>query len=86
MVSFQLENQEQYNQISERLRNYPKWARVMNNVWIVRSKDDIPTIRGNISSVIGEGDGSVLVMKVSCDAWGTYNVEKNITDWMRENV
>lgn len=86
LISFHLNNQNDYNQVSERIRSYPKWARVIENVWFVQSDSKLTDIRESISSLINGNGGSVLVMKVNNDAWGTYAVDKEVTDWMKENI
>lgn len=86
LISFHLNNQEDYDQVSERIRCYPKWARVMKNVWIIMSDSKITDIRGGISSIINDNGGSVLVIKVNHAAWGTYAVDRDVTDWMKENI
>ncbi len=86
LVSFRLSNPEDYDKVSDRLRNYPKWARIMDNVWIVLSDTKLTDVRDSISTVLSEGGGSVLAIKVNHAAWGTYSVDKDVTDWMRENI
>lgn len=86
LISFRLNRQEYYNQVSMRIRSYPKWARVMDNVWFVQSDTKLEDVRESISSIISESGGSVLVVKVNNDAWGTYDVDKDVTDWMKENI
>ena len=83
LISFHLNNSDDYNQVSERIRRYPKWARVMNNVWIVKCDSKLTDVRESISSIINENGGSVLVIKVNNDAWGTYAVDKEVTDFMK---
>lgn len=86
LISFRLDNKEDYNQVSDNIRSYPKWARVMENVWIVQSDSKLTDVREGISSLIKESGGSVLVIKINGAAWGTYSVKKEITDWMKENI
>lgn len=86
LISFHLNNQENYNQVAERIRNYPKWARVMENVWFVKSDSKLTDVRESISSIINESGGSVLVIKVNNDAWGTYSVDNEVTNWMKDNI
>lgn len=86
LISFRLNNQEDYNQVSERIRNYPKWARVMENVWFVKSDSKLTDVRESVSSIMNDSGGSVLVIKVNNNSWGTYAVDKEVTDWMRENI
>lgn len=86
LITFHINNQEDYGKVSERIRNYPKWARVMDNVWFVLSDTKLTDVRESISSIIDENGGSVLVVKVNHAAWGTYSVEKDVTDWMKDNI
>lgn len=71
--------------VEERLRSFPKWAKVMPNVWIVRhghiTKEDV---RSYISDLMP--DGAVLVINIDNAAWATYSVDKEVTDWMQANV
>lgn len=86
LISFHLNDQEDYAKVSEQIRSYPKWARIVDNVWIVLSDNKLMEIRGSISSLIDSNGGSVLVVKVTHAAWATYAVEKEVTDWMKENI
>ncbi len=86
LISFHLNNQEDYAKVSEQIRSYPKWARIVDNVWIVLSDNKLTEIRESISSLIDSNGGSVLVVKVTHAAWATYSVEKEVTDWMKENI
>lgn len=43
-------------------------------------------VRESISVIIGNNRGSVMVMEVSNAAWATYSVDKEITDWMKDNI
>lgn len=87
LISFHPNNQDDYSRVSEKIiSTYPKWARVMSNVWFVLSDEKLTDVRENISSIIKENGGSVLVMKVNNNAWGTYAVDKEVTTWMKENI
>lgn len=86
LISFHLNDQGDYAKVSEQIRSYPKWARIVDNVWIVLSDNKLTEIRESISSLIDSKGGSVLVVKVTHAAWATYSVEKEVTDWMKENI
>jgi len=86
LISFQLNNQKDYNKVSDCIRECSKWARVMDNVWIIKSDRKLTDIRDNISSLIKNSGGSVLVVRISNDAWGTYSVSTEVTDWMKNNI
>lgn len=74
-----------YDSVASTLRTYPKWACVIDNVWIVCTDDKLVDIREKISNSIS-GNGVVMVMDISGDAWGTYSVSREVTDWMKTNV
>lgn len=86
LISFELNRRNDYNQVSEHIRKFPKWARIMENVWIVKSKSKLTDVRDGISSLINNYGGSVFVVKINNSAWGTYSVSKEVTDWMKENI
>lgn len=84
LISFQLINDNDYQRVSDIIRRYPKWARIMNNVWIVKSDSKLVDIRENISSIVNTA--SILVMKINNNPWGTYSVDREVTNWMKENI
>ena len=87
LVSFQLNDQSDYDKVAERLRTYPKWARVGRSVWFVKSDTKLTDVRESVSSILRvNGGGSVFVMNIADNAWGTYAVEKRVTAWMKENI
>ena len=86
LISFELNRRNDYNQVSEHIRKFPKWARIMENVWIVKSESKLTDVRDGISSLINNYGGSVFVVKINNSAWGTYSVSKEVTDWMKENI
>ena len=87
LASFKSNNQEDYSIVADRIRQtYDKWARIIDNVWIVNSDNPLTEIRAGISNIISEHNGIVLVVDITGDAWGTYSVDKEVTDWMKENI
>lgn len=86
LISFNLQDPAAHLQrVSALLRTFPKWARLKEDLWIVRSKDNIEDTRQKIVTAM-EGQGFVMVINISDDAWGTYAVDREITDWMKENI
>lgn len=86
LISFTLNNSDRdYNSISETIRSYPKWARLLSNTWIIRTNDKIVDVRSRLSSTINE-DGRILVIDVTNSGWATYAIDSDITHWMKENI
>ena len=86
MISFSLDGENGYERVSRRIRRYPKWAKVMDSVWIVCANDTSVSIRDQISDAMGESGGSVIVVRISGSPWATSAVNKEVTSWMKENV
>ena len=72
LVSFKSNNQEDYSIVADRIRQtYDKWARIIDNVWIVNSDKGLSEIRSGISNIISVHNGIVLVVDIfacMCDA------------------
>ena len=71
------------------LINYLKtatyWARPLHNVWIIKTGTKVTEIRDGIKSRLTPQD-RVLIMEVNGANWGTSNISKMITDWMKINL
>ena len=61
------------------------WARVLPTTWILKSSESVGDIRSRLSKSIN-GEGKILVVKVTNAAWATYDVLAEVTDWMKKNV
>lgn len=60
------------------------WARPVKSVWIITTLKDAAQIRDEIKLVLDSND-KLIVVELSGD-WGTYNISKEVTDWMRNNL
>ena len=79
------EAQSSYLVLSKHLKSlYEFWARPVKSVWIIRSDKDAEQIRDEIKSVLDFND-KLIVVELSGN-WGTYNISKDITDWMKNNI
>lgn len=77
--------EELYTNLLAYLKTATQWARPMAGVWIIRTSNTVAGIRDGVRSRIGSQDG-VLVMDVSKKGWGTSNITKVVTDWMKKNI
>lgn len=60
------------------------WAHPLQSVWIVRNNKNASQIRSEIQSVLDRND-RLIVVELSGN-WGTYNISKEVTDWMHNNI
>lgn len=86
LVCFILNNEEvDYDKITGRLKEFDLWARPLPNVWIVRSNEAISQIRSQLAQSIN-GEGRIMVIKISGASWATYDIINEVTDWMKQQV
>lgn len=63
---------------------YASWARPVKSVWLIKSYDNAAQIRDAIKTVLDAKD-KLIIAELSGN-WGTYNVSKEVTDWMKNNL
>ena len=79
------ETHSSYTALSTYLKSlYATWARPVKSVWILKSDKDAGQIRDEIKLALDSND-KLIVVELSGN-WGTYNVAKEITDWMQNNM
>lgn len=74
-----------YPVISDKIKSYPKWARISQHAWLIQTDQSVSNVRSDLKTSIDE-DGTIFVIDVSSSAWATFAVSKNVTNWMRENM
>lgn len=74
-----------YTNLITYLKTASQWARPSANTWIIKTTSDVATIRDGVRDRIVKTD-KVLVIDVSGANWGTFNVTKEVTDWMKNNL
>jgi hypothetical protein len=86
LISFQIKSNEAYGAIAEKLRSFPRWARTMDNVWVVKSEYSAADIRDEISALIKEVGGTILVVNISEEEWASYALSQEVANWMKQNI
>ncbi len=88
LISYDLgipETHASYRALVSRIKSqYPSWARPVKSVWIIKSENNAEEIRNQIKTVLDSND-KLIVVEMSGD-WGTYNISKEVTDWMKGNI
>jgi len=88
LISYDLgvpETHSDYTALSSYLKSlYTSWARPVKSVWIIKSDKDAGQIRDEIKLILDPND-KLIVVEMSGN-WGTYNISKEITDWMKNNI
>jgi hypothetical protein len=89
LISYDLgvpETHSDYTTLSNHIKHLYNsgWARPVKSVWIIKSDNDAGKIRDEIKAVLDNND-KLVVVELSGN-WGTYNISKEVTDWMKENI
>lgn len=88
LISYDLgvpESHADYAALFEKLKDlYSAWSRPVKSVWIVKSEKTATQIRDEIKLLLDQND-KLIVVELGTN-WGTYNVSKTVTDWMKNNI
>jgi hypothetical protein len=88
LISYDLgvpETHNDYVALSNYLKSlYILWARPVKSVWIVKSEKNAGQIRDEIKLVLDSNDKLIVVELLG--NWGTSNISKEVTDWMKNNM
>ena len=86
LIVYKLSNsKETYKVLSEKIKTYPNWAKLMPRVWLVKTPLSTKDVRSELSQIV-PGDNVILVVNVTNRAWASYHLEPEIVSWMKENM
>ena len=86
LIVYKLSNsKETYKALSEKIKNYPNWAKLMPRVWLVKTPLSTKDVRSELSQIV-PGDNVILVVNVTNRAWASYHLDSEIVSWMKENM
>lgn len=74
-----------YLPLSTRLKKFPRWAKLFQRTWIIKSKLSANTIRNILSRQIEE-EGHILVIQVTDADWAAFDLKDSVVEWMKKNV
>lgn len=85
IISYRLDPEAPYQGLMNRLKGYPNWARLFQDVWIIKTRNTVRDVRDDLEDVI-HGMGEIFVANITGSAWATYRVDKDLTNWIHENI
>lgn len=77
-----------YDKLEESIKALGSWWHCLDSTWLVNvsSNKDAGAIRDGLKAHLGKGD-KVLVMKVATPTnWGSWNLDDNCNQWLKDNV
>lgn len=87
LISYDLLNKPiyDYSRLITYIKSYGAWAKPLESFWLIKTNKDIATVRDEIKSVVSAND-KIIVMDVTSVNWATFNISKEVTDWMNEDL
>ena len=88
LISYDLglpETYDDYKILIQYIKSYPTWAKSLQSVWLIKTNKTISQVRDEIKDRIDAND-KVLVIDVTKTGWATFNVSKEVTNWMKNNL
>lgn len=73
-----------YTNLISYLKSFSYWARPTAFSWIVKSDLEAGKIRDEIMARIGPSDKALTIQIFN--NWGSYNISKNVAEWMKSNL
>jgi len=86
LIIFQLAFPEiNYPNMINYLKTAQKWARPAPGVWIIKTTANSNTIRNSLQAKVNPTD-KIFITSIPNDDWATRNIDKRVTDWMKNNL
>ena len=67
------------------IKSFPFWARINPKAWIIQTDRNTIEVRNQIKESVPQIE-SLLVIGIDGANWATSSVNKEVTDWMKENM
>jgi len=87
LISYDLikpETSPEYARLFQLLRSFPQWAKVLRSVWLIKTDQSSGEVMDMLRGATDSND-KILVIEVT-NNWWTYNVLKEVSDWMKGNL
>ena len=81
LITFKSENKKQ---IIKHIVSFPAYAKIKEDVWIIKTKLEAKEIRDNFKSLLKEGEDLLFVIDVFCRAWAATNIPHDVPNWLKE--
>lgn len=86
LISYDLINKTMfdYSKLIEYIKSFNVWAKPLESVWLIKTDLDVMDIVNQIRNITSTND-KILVIEVTND-WASFNISKEVSDWMRNNI
>lgn len=81
LITFRSENKKQ---IIKHITSFPAYAKIKEDVWIIKTNLNNTEIRDNFKSLLKEGEDLLFVIYVDGSAWAATNIPNSVSKWLKE--
>ena len=88
LISYDLgvpESSVDYKNLITYIKSLGPWATPLKSQWFVVSAKSTAQIREGVQGLVDSND-KILVIDVTSDDWASWNLDKEVTDWMGNNM
>lgn len=83
LVTFEINNKLQRQEFINKIKSLGAWARILSNVYIVRSNNKTAiAIRDNLRVGIKDSD-RLLAVDIEDSSWASKNLPVEVTKWLK---
>jgi hypothetical protein len=79
------ETSEDYKKLIKYIQSFSYWAKPLKSVWLIKTPKSTSDIRDELKSQTDANDG-LLVINVTSKGWATNGINKEVTEWMKNNL
>jgi len=83
VVIFDNVTAEKRDAVINKIKSFGAWARISETVWYLRTNSSITAVRDAIFPE-GNDECRVFVVEVTSAPWASYNLSREVTDWLKE--
>ena len=87
VISYDLgepETSQSYAQLIEAIKGLGGWAKPLESFWLVSCEKSCADIRDFLKPYLDSND-RLFVATIPLNAWATYNLPRDVTDWMNSH-
>lgn len=81
LITFKSENKKQ---IIKHIASFPGYAKIKEDVWIIKTKLEHKELRDNFKSLLNEVEDLLFVIDVTGQAWAATNIQHDVPNWLKE--
>lgn len=84
IVSYDLIKDKDYQPLIDEIKSIGSWAKPLESFWLVKTSETASSVRDSLKKVMDSNDKLIVIEANKW--WATYNISKDVTEWMKDNI